>query len=949
MKTLRFGLSIIALIAVCLNSWAYDFIYSAQDKLTYYNITSSNTVAITYGPGYNSYEGKFTVWDEVTYQGKVYKITEIAPFAFRDCKNLTKVTFSKNIKKIGNGAFQNCENLESVEYYDLLEELGDMVFYNCPKLLDFAINVKCNSISSNAFKGSSIKKFYIYNEYWLTRDYTETSNLGNFLGTQTEEVWISDNCTYSPYLLANCPNLKIARVTGAKVSDFMFYKCPKLEILNLTEHIESLGNYACFDCPNLREVRKNNTSETLKSLKSIGHQVFAFCPNLEEFCIEPNVESVGRANFEGCKNINLIINNNTLTSKWSLCGIFGNNNIGKVTFGNEVKTIGADAFAIQTGHTGIQTIEIGPNVTSIATSAFTNQKTETVIINSKSVLETPYSSVASNIPSIFGNQVKSYIIGGAATTIGYQAFNNSQAEAVVFKAPNISVINPYAFSNNTKLRSLALPASLVKISQYAFKNCSALSSLIIPDNVTTIDAEAFAGNTALSTLTIGKGVSNVAETAFKSCDKLYTVYLYSAPLVSTDYASNSSLTPAKVFGNEVRKFVIGNNITKIGDWAFAISPSLNSIELPSSVKTIGQGAFANCNEMTSLSLSDVTDIKSLAFQGCDAITELYFGSKIQNIGTYAFRNCKSLTSVAIPSNVLSIGTKAFNGCPKLTEVMILNSPILSYDYTSDANLHHIFGTQVKKYLIMGTGSTKLGSNMLDGSQATNNALEEIVLYRVNATSTNTFSDNRNLKTIDLHTLTTLGGNTFANCLKLASITLPEALTSIENHAFSNCGLTSIDIPKSVKNIGYGAFNLCDMLQNVTFASEMPSSAIDQFAFRECNNIKVVNYMTKNPGEINPNTFSDDAYDHAVLTVAPDMVSKFKSLKGWENFYNIKAAANPDVNRDNEVNASDVVSIYNFIISGTQSGITKEQADVNGDGNVNAADVVAVYNYIIDGQ
>ncbi|MBR4649185.1 MAG: hypothetical protein IKO67_03425 [Bacteroidaceae bacterium] len=55
----------------------------------------------------------------------------------------------------------------------------------------------------------------------------------------------------------------------------------------------------------------------------------------------------------------------------------------------------------------------------------------------------------------------------------------------------------------------------------------------------------------------------------------------------------------------------------------------------------------------------------------------------------------------------------------------------------------------------------------------------------------------------------------------------------------------------------------------------------------------------------------------------------------------------DVDGDGNVNTSDVVAVYNFIIDGT--GVTKEAADVNGDGDVNSTDVVAIYNLIIYGN
>ena len=57
----------------------------------------------------------------------------------------------------------------------------------------------------------------------------------------------------------------------------------------------------------------------------------------------------------------------------------------------------------------------------------------------------------------------------------------------------------------------------------------------------------------------------------------------------------------------------------------------------------------------------------------------------------------------------------------------------------------------------------------------------------------------------------------------------------------------------------------------------------------------------------------------------------------------------DVNRDGEVNTSDVVALYNYIANGEGAGISLEIADVNRDGEVNTSDVVALYNYIANGE
>ena len=55
----------------------------------------------------------------------------------------------------------------------------------------------------------------------------------------------------------------------------------------------------------------------------------------------------------------------------------------------------------------------------------------------------------------------------------------------------------------------------------------------------------------------------------------------------------------------------------------------------------------------------------------------------------------------------------------------------------------------------------------------------------------------------------------------------------------------------------------------------------------------------------------------------------------------------DVNEDETINSADVVSVYNFIINSTDSGITFDNADVNANGFVNSSDVVEIYNIIIN--
>ena len=87
----------------------------------------------------------------------------------------------------------------------------------------------------------------------------------------------------------------------------------------------------------------------------------------------------------------------------------------------------------------------------------------------------------------------------------------------------------------------------------------------------------------------------------------------------------------------------------------------------------------------------------------------------------------------------------------------------------------------------------------------------------------------------------------------------------------------------------------------------------------------------------------------------------KDAAGWSGHYgprfrNISLAidkralySRADVNRDREINTTDVVAIYGYIVRGDASGFTRENADVNRDKGINTSDVVAVYDIIINGE
>ena len=138
---------------------------------------------------------------------------------------------------------------------------------------------------------------------------------------------------------------------------------------------------------------------------------------------------------------------------------------------------------------------------------------------------------------------------------------------------------------------------------------------------------------------------------------------------------NSDDNPSPVYNNsDVKKIVIEDGVTSIGDYAFRGCSSLTSITLPDSVTSIGDSAFKNCSSLTSITIPDsVTSIGDWTFYKCSSLTSITIPNSVTSIGDSAFYNCRSLTSITIPDRVTSIESSAFYNCSSLTSITIPKS------------------------------------------------------------------------------------------------------------------------------------------------------------------------------------------------------------------------------------------------------------------------------------
>lgn len=98
--------------------------------------------------------------------------------------------------------------------------------------------------------------------------------------------------------------------------------------------------------------------------------------------------------------------------------------------------------------------------------------------------------------------------------------------------------------------------------------------------------------------------------------------------------------------------------------------SLETVELPNTVKFIHSDAFKNCDKLTTINLDYVEEIADLAFSGCNGLTSINLKS-VRKLG--GFSSCRNLEQVVLGDALELIDGGAFEECTSLKHVQFGNS------------------------------------------------------------------------------------------------------------------------------------------------------------------------------------------------------------------------------------------------------------------------------------
>ena len=154
------------------------------------------------------------------------------------------------------------------------------------------------------------------------------------------------------------------------------------------------------------------------------------------------------------------------------------------------------------------------------------------------------------------------------------------------------------------------------------------------------------------------------------------------------------LPPWEIWEKEIKKLVVGEGITKIGEYNFCDFEAVTGISLPSTLREIASGAFCHTGgpveivipdgvmTLASGAFSESTGIRNITipdsvtqmgvacFAECANLETVVLGRGLAEISSSVFRDCPKLKSITIPDTVTKIGESAFDDCASLKKVII---------------------------------------------------------------------------------------------------------------------------------------------------------------------------------------------------------------------------------------------------------------------------------------
>ncbi len=869
------------------------------------NIVADNVIQIGSSAFHNCYNLENFSADKLKY---------IPNSAFYGCINLSVISLP-NVTNVGSNIFGGCYNLREINLPQLVDLssntfswMQNLEYLSIPKItLASALNLPKNMLNT---------ELRLDNLSYLSTNLSPESifinNWPNLTSISLNDLQVLTNGGYYTYFVGKCDNLetinlpKLTSTTYLKLatdnyqlksinipylrvfnnmsndSSYIINNCINLESINV-KYIEYIPSYfmnnnkiSYIDASLVRAInpaafRSMSYLEGINAsyLGRIDNSAFEECSNLRDIKLN-YIYSIGSSAFKGCSNLSTsVYMTSTYIGADAFNGCYSISDIYLNTLSTVINQINFDAFS-NCGVTGLSGNIYVPN--SMLSSyrdiysyyPFSNKfKAMTSEYENDKIFAWKY-YYQSSLSSIPEEEFSKRIIYDGAF---YSALNSS---IYSFNFPNVEYIGSSAFYNS--------PYHYNRSITWNFPKCKAVNyrafwqvrsgSFSFPE-LEFIAPNAFENNQY-------NGQTNFYMPKVKYIGS----YAFSANYGGISFI-NSEFPDLEYIGeyafNNTYSLYVSSNILSmpklknIPNYAFGNINNMSSLSIYiPEVETIGNNAFYYCQNLSSVTLSNIQCIGDSAFYYCYNLRTIDSLYNCKYIGSYAFSYCQRLNLSLSSPNLLKISTGAFSSCYSITylslpELIDIGADTFYYCYNLSTfyapKLSYVRGQQFFNCYKLSNLSldfnnvTEIGysaftycSSLSELSFKNASQVGSWAFYGCNNLSNLTlspkFSDiksytfgccyNLNFDNINLENIKYISDGAFASCRKLSQFT-NSYISSVSNYLFTDCsGLQTVNIPNA-STIGYYTFGGCSKLETLNINFSLISN-IPAYAFYNCQKI-----------------------------------------------------------------------------------------------------------------